>query len=73
MTTAGRTHNGGTGITVITIHSGLEYLGSIPIILHSSSVIRLNISNTRSAVKYSSLLESFQIAFNSSPLRFIFG
>lgn len=78
MTTAGRTDNGGTGITVTIIQSGREYLGSIPNTWHSSSEILLKISCTLSAVKtiffsWESSFVSFHSAINSRPVLLIFG
>ena len=78
MTTAGRTHNGGTGRTVTTIQSGRANLASNPIAVHSSSEIRLNISSTRSAdntifFSCESSLMCFHSAVSSRPTRRILG
>lgn len=78
ITTAGLTHNGGTGKTVPIIQSGLANLGSMPNAWHSSSVIRLKISWILSAVtsiffSWESSLTCFHSAVMVSPLRRYWG
>lgn len=78
ITMEGLTASGGTGSTVTINQSGRACLGLIPRISHSSSVILLNISWTRSAVSgiffsCESSFTSFHSAVSSRPLLLICG